>query len=994
MRYKNGPLITLFLILATLLTQNSAMAQWNAPYANSWIDYNKPYVKLGIAKTGLHRVSFASLPKNFPKNAPEKLQLWRRGKQVAIISTTNNEVVFYAVTNDGASDSLLYRPMSSRINPYFSMYSDEGAYLLTVGDAPGLRAKTISQPVDNKAPIVPFHKEIAVTQFLESYSLSTVSAIKPALMNSFFEAGASKSGPGIKADSMIFRSFKLENFAGNVQKSKLKLLIHGRSETERKVEVYVGKDKASLRLVTTIKSSGFDSPEYTFELKPADIDAANSGILALKSVIKDRIERFSLTYFSIEFPQLIKLDNQIGKTIRLDPVKELWSRIAIQDASASFMMLDVTNTDDPFVIKGTPGNLMIPRNAHTQMLFAANKHIEVESPNIKEIKFKAFVPKEANYIIITTDSLYNGASKFAEYRSSPSGGSFKPLIANIKDIYDQFNYGEPSPVAIKKFMSYMLTEGGKDKYLFLIGKSITYNERMKRELPDEVPSIGYPASDALLVEGLAGAPLNMPAIPVGRLAALTNQNVLDYLQKVKDYEGNRAGQTGWAKNVLHLNGGKTASEITQLRENLEALEPMVSKGLVEGKVKQYVKQKAMAETEPVNITADINEGVGLLTYFGHGSAVVTDLDFGYATDAPRAYNNLHKYPVMYFNGCGVGNVFAARFNPKPKNPKGNDRIPLSLDWLLAPNMGAVAIIANSLESIVTPAAKYLERFYYYTFKDPKTVSLSIGKIQLAVANDIITNHNDPYAIGNVRQSVLQGDPALRLAFVDKPESTDPNPDNDHIAPLLTVKFNERLISQDEVIGLHPAITLHLSDDKPLLPDTALIDIFVKRCGDDNCDFEPVSFAKSSITVDSLGSKALLFRYFTDLGLGTYEILVNARDQSGNAVAQPYRIRFKISEEAQLPNELVVSPNPASDYLRFALKSPQRFNLHSVKFIIYNQHGVVIDEKHTSFPVWSLTNEWFWFPPKGITGIYAYKVFLINNAKETFDNFTGKVLLSN
>ena len=393
------------MLAATLLISQESRAQWGAPYANSWIKYGKPYVKIGIAKKGLYRIPYSSLPKTFPIKSPEKLQLWRRGKQISMISASDKEIVFYAETNDGASDSLLYRPMSGRVNPYFSMYSDEGAYFLTVGDEPGARAKSITQPVDNKASLLTAHKEVAVTQFLESYSLSTVSAIKPALMNSYFESGASKSGPSIKADSLIFRNFKLENFAGNDQKSMFKLLLHGRSGNDRKIEVYIGKNKASLRLVKVLQSSGFNTQEHAFELKPEDLDANKNGVLALKSVSKERIERFSLTYFSIEFPQLIQLDNQFGKVFRLDPVKESWSRIAIKNASAKFAMLDISDANHPVVIHGSPANLMIPRKAKNhQILFATNAPIEVESSKLKKSNSKPSFQRS-----LTTSSLQRTA---------------------------------------------------------------------------------------------------------------------------------------------------------------------------------------------------------------------------------------------------------------------------------------------------------------------------------------------------------------------------------------------------------------------------------------------------------------------------------------------------------------------------------------------------------------------------------------------------------
>jgi hypothetical protein len=993
MRYTKLLLVISLIFITILLVSPGCRAQSSTPHSNSWIDYSKPYVRIGVIKKGIHSVPISLLPKTFPINSPDKIQLWRRGKEVSIISISDKEILFYGVPNDGACDSLLYRPMSSRINPYFSMYSDESAYFLTIGNAAGRRAQIIKEAVNDKIPLTSFHRQLLVKQFVESYSLSLEKAVRASVHSSYFEGGASKSGPMIKADSLIFRDFKLDNFVEKAPNPMLKLLVHGRSENERKIEVYVGKNKTSLRLVTTLANAGFNPSEYSIKLNPDDIDGEKSGILALKSVDQKK-DYFSLTYFSVDFPQTFQLEKQLGKEFRLAPSTEAVNRIAIQGATADFKVIDVTEADNPVVLNGPAENLMVLRKGSgIQTLFTSNDIIKIEAGKIKELTFKTLSPKETNYIIITTNNLLDGASKFADYRSSPAGGSFKSLVANIEDIYNEFNYGEPSPIAIKQFMSYMLTEGGKDKYLFLIGKSITRNEWMRRELPDEVPTIGYPGSDALLVENIAGAGVNVPAIPVGRLGAITNENVLHYLQKIKDYDSNRAEDTGWSKNVLHLNGGKTTSEIVLLRNSLEALVPMVSGSQMGGHVKAYVKQQGMAEIENVNITADINKGVGLLTYMGHGAPYVTDLDFGYITDAPRGYNNLYKYPMMYFAGCGVGNLFSARINLKPSNPKASDRIPLTLDWLIAPDMGSVAIIANSFESLVTPSSQYLAKLYYYMFKDPVTAHLSIGRIQLAVAKDIIANERSHDAISTVHQSLLQGDPALKLILVSKPKPDNPDQVNDHVPPILTVHFNDRPLKANEIIGLNPEISISLDDDQKLLPDTSLIDIFIKRCSDDNCDFEKINYTKSGITLDSAANGALHLNYKTLLGTGIYEILINARDHAGNAITQPYRIGFEIAAEETMPNELIVSPNPAFSYLRFELRSPRHFDLKSVRYLIYNQRGIVIEDKLVTFPIWSLTSEWYWQPSQPIPGLYSYRVFLIDNNNADFDTFTGKVILN-
>lgn len=1098
------------LLVVALLIGYQLQAQWTAPYANNWIDYNKPYVKIGILKKGLHRVAFSSLPKGFPTNSPEKLQLWRRGKEVSIISTSNQEIIFYAVPNDGASDSLLYRPMSSRVNPYFSMYGDEGAYFLTVGDKPGKRAPEINQPADQKLSPLPSHIEKNTTSLKDEYSLTTLVFNRPKFFNSYFEWGASRTGKVVYPDSLCIRNFSLKYRVKGTSKAYLNLLLHGRSGTDRKVEVYVGKTVKSLRLAATLTIVGFNFVKCTVEVQPGDLDTGQNGVLRLKSTSTDSDSGFSLTYYTLEYAQEFRMDGQSSKEFRLEPSKEPWSRVVFTAVPAQAMFLDISDENSPVIIESKPENLMVQRHAgKRQVLLVTNEIAKVDASRIQEVKFRKYLAKEPNYIVITTGRLLNAVTYLAAYRASEAGGNYTPLVVDIKDLYNQFNYGEPSPVAIKQFMAYMLTEGGTDKMLFLIGHSISQNEKMKRELPDEVPTIGYPASDLLLVEGIAGAGRDVPAIPVGRLSAFTEQQVLDYLQKIKDYEHNSAGNYRWRKNMLHVSGGGDITEITQFRDMLKALGPLARNGIAGGHVVQYVKQQAMKEVERVNITADVNSGCGLITFFGHGSPLESDPDIGYATDAARGYSNLNRYPMMYFNGCGVGNIFSGRSNPTPKTPRASDRLPLSLDWLLAARRGAIAIVANSFESFVGPASGYLAKLYQYMFSNPATEDLPIGKIQWAVAKDIILK-SDAYGIANAHQSILQGDPALKVITIDRPDYAL-DPDNsitllsqspgqtmedsdslrvriamgnygrfrtgeeisvritwhgkqgetikqesvksfpyedtltvafrnskdiqnirikldpgeavteldeknnvaeldvdwevvkqeasfsgghvkDIVAPLISVKLNERILKRDETVDPAPVLTITVSDDRPLNPDAALVDVFLKRCPGEQCNFEKLSYPEGRLTLEADGPKSFRLRYDTDWAPGSYEILINAKDRSGNSSATSYRMPFKIGDQKNGSSELIVSPNPAGSYLRFELRQAKDAGISTVRYQIYSQQGTLVEDKVLAMDSLSSITEWYWQSTHASHGLYVYKVMLLGVGQEVVQTFNGKVIV--
>ncbi len=1097
-------------LVALLLAGHHIQAQWGTPYANAWISYGQPYVKIGILKKGLHKVAFSSLPEDFPTGSPENFQLWRRGQEVSLISTDNQEIVFYAVPNDGASDSLLYRPTSGRMNPYYSFYSDEGAYFLTVGNKPGKRAGIVEPPVDENVPLLTHHDELVTKVFQQNYSLGTNYPLNPGFFNSYFELGASRTGEVYDNGKEAVIEFTLGELAGNSHAPTIKLMLHGRSKNDRQIQLYVGKNKGALRLAKTLDNSGFAGIETAFEIKPEDLDSGKNGTVVIRSVASDPLERFSIAYYSIEYPRVLQVGNQ-SREWRLDVTSGKWSAIPVKGISPRFSWIDISDADNPVMLKSAGEVLMIPRlPGKTQVLLATDEVTTVGPAKLSRVNFTRHDPKATNYIIITTAELRQGATDYAAYRTSAAGGSLKPAIFEIQDIYNQFNYGEPSPVAIKKFMSYMLAEGFKDKYLFLIGKSISQNERMVRELPGEVPTIGFPASDALLVSGIAGGTANAPLIPVGRLSAISNQNIADYLRKVKAYEASGPEDSGWRKKVLHLSGGKTTNEIVQLRDYLRALEPIVQKGITGGTVKAYVKRQPTQEVESVDIAGDLNEGVGMITFFGHGGPIITDPNIGHVRDAARDYHNLNKYPLMYFNGCGVGNVFCNRFNPAPPNPKAADRITLTLDWLLAPDKGAIAVIASSYESFVNPGITYLNSLYDHLFENPATAGLPIGKIQLAVAHDILSQYKDQYNVAYVHQSVLQGDPALRLLAVADPDyavqadegimllsgsgnktigesdslrvsielanlgrfmpgqivpveilcagtqgvhskkvgvksfasrqtlkiafpiekdlkliqvKIDPDKtlkeltrDNnaaellvdwdlvkhmqtfsnktlkDNIPPILTVKCNGYFLKQNEPVLPDPAFSITLTDDRLLAQDTTLVDIFIKPCASDECEFERIAYAGTDIKILALEGKELTFKFSGKLGPGRYEMMIIARDRAGNEVAQPYRMDFVIARPEEMPYSLVVSPNPATSYLRFELKAAKSMPLKAVRYVICDQRGNALEEHE--IPVSNLLPklEWYWQPTRGIVpGMYSYTVQLIGAEGSTPEVRKGKVV---
>jgi hypothetical protein len=93
-----------------------------------------------------------------------------------------------------------------------------------------------------------------------------------------------------------------------------------------------------------------------------------------------------------------------------------------------------------------------------------------------------------------------------------------------------------------------------------------------------VPTFGWPASDVLL----ASNDLNpVPAISIGRLAAINSGEIDIYLKKIKDYEQKQQSTTqtveakGWMKNMVHVTGANDPSLDFSLTSDLNSYKAII-----------------------------------------------------------------------------------------------------------------------------------------------------------------------------------------------------------------------------------------------------------------------------------------------------------------------------------------------------------------------------------------------------------------------------------
>ena len=774
-------------------------------YGNEWIVYGQEYAKISVNKNGIYKISKLDLDKigfnSIGKN-PKNLQMFFRGKEIAINiygeedNKFDNEdfIEFYAIKNDGKQDEEVYRPKSARPHPYVSLFSDQTTYFITFSkDLLGKRASKEPQ-IDNEIIPEPYYMATDLNVFDEVWNWDANGGFSPNLIQSYYEPNEGLSSKVFRNDlTGDFKAFTkniiLENYEPNYYNEKdqiqFEVLINSRYSANKNIGIITGEKTGEVSL-SDFNSKLFKTviSKITNQTLPVNIEITKTQS-SIEITPGKKMDRFGLFYYRINYPSKPIFVNNKEYTLRSE-AKDI-SHILLKNVKNKIIGFDITDfaNQKKITIKqyldSSLASIYVKNTEENSKIFLSNDYSLPKS--IEKVVFANKLKTGYDYFIITNSSLLESANEYKNYRESNQGGNFKVLLAETKKLFDEFSYGERSPIAIRRFIDFMYTIENP-KYLFLIGNSSSLPSNLKTtEDIDFVPTFGYPGSDILLTEGLNGKKINVASIPTGRISALTNAQVHGYLDKIKEYENEKLNSF-WKKSFLQLSGGKVDSEVRDFSKLLNNLGQIASNGAAGINYNLIAKSNVNNPVENIDISEQINKGIGLLTFCGHSNYATTDLNIGFVSDLNSNYNNKGKYPFMFFNGCGAGNIFS-------------NRTSLTNDWILTPEKGAIGILAASYVSYFNTSSIYMTKLYNTWFKDKSNINTSIGQIVQMVNEKIISeNPNDLYLIAEVTQMILQGDPAIKLFNFTKPDY-EINNENLFLSSVNTGK----LISESDSLNL-------------------------------------------------------------------------------------------------------------------------------------------------------------------------------------------------
>ena len=770
----------LWLFLGLMLLPLGLQAQ---VYGNEWINYNQQYLKIPVGQEGMYKVTYQDLQAaGFPVNAvnPRNLQLFHRGKEQAVFveGESNNifdpqdYLLFYGRKNDGSQDKELYISPEAQPHTYYNLYSDTTAYFLTFNltNQAGKRMVLFSENNTYNLSPEPYHLEERRMLFTSNYSggMAYLYGGRYLTQLAYGDYGEGYTGPVVsngQTQDILFENLNQQAAVG--PEPELEILLAGRNNIEREIEILAGATPSALQPVHTASFSGARHYLLREPLSRSQL----SGGQSVARIATSQGERVSVSYAKLTYPRNWNMEGAYEKVFNLAPTESDRRYIELQNVPGSVLAYDVSDPDNVSRIglrrvTTSTVSAVLRHGTSARKLFFSGIHLPVSG--VKKIQFRQLNPKQANYLIVSHPALRTQAAgyadplkAYAEYRASAAGGGFDTLLMNVGALYDQFSYGEINPLAIRRLAAYIASEGDP-QYLFLLGKALDVYYNYYRDVGwtnqnhDLVPTFGFPGADVPFTAHINGSG-HAPAFPVGRLGARTAQEVANYLNKVKEMEGQVVTDLS-RKNLVHLSGGINKSQSVQFKYYLSEFQRTAEGPFLGGKVETVSKTEDVVVQE-IDIARQVNSGVGLITFFGHSSPSSTDIEIGYVSDERSGYRNKGKYPCMLVNGCDAGDIFTVA-----------NRITFGEDWMFAADKGAISVIAHSGTGYSNLLRNYSDLFYQVGYGDSLFIDASTGKIQLEAVTRFLekTGINEP-ALAHAHEMVLQGDPAVKLFGMGKPD---------------------------------------------------------------------------------------------------------------------------------------------------------------------------------------------------------------------------------
>lgn len=835
-------------VLLSLISLTSVYAQ---TYGNEWINYSQQYYRFEIAQTGIYKLDYNTLANSgIPMSSfnSANIQIFGRQKEIPIFMADGGDnsfdpgdyFLFYAQQNDSWLDSTMYSDPTKLGNPYYSLYNDTINYFFTWNNQTNNKRFVVENDQNFGAyQPAPYWLYDLMQNWRDMYNEGENRDFQFGYSLSTFENGEGWTSGNVQGYQGYIVPLAAPTISVFNQAGAPAIQFTGVSVSNSNAQTFNGapnhhvqwKFGASNTVIHDQTFNGYKQISVNTTLPVSTLTEGNTplswniiGDLGVASDIQN------IAYWRIRYPKLTTLNGLAKDEFTIVNSSSNKIRLDIQSASFSNPIMMVFGQQAKFVTmnnnngvwqaltsNNTAGNEQKVVVADQSQIFTIQSVIPV-TPSAY-FKNYAQINAEKALIMVYPKKLATSAAEYAAYRSG-LGGFHNVIFADVEELYWQYGGGiEKHALAIRRFSHhiYNLAINEKPISLFLVGKGIREANESSGQTGvgarknaaifarNLVPSYGYPSSDLLFTCYLENSGKN-PLIPVGRISVETNEELLAYLKKVKEFEDkqNQADiyntpNKDWQKQILHFSRGSNADQQDAFFSFLNNMKAIAEVDSFAGTVTTY-KKSSSAPLDPTTIAGlkeKIENGVSLINIFSHASAIGFEVNI----DDPVNWNNTGKYPVILANGCYAGDIYQPFETASER-------------FVKIPNLGAIAFISPVRNGIDFYLNLYSTEFYRQFSKDNYRNYLS-HQIQSTMQN---YTFDDAINLITQHQMAFHGDPMLKLNWHTRPE-IEITPESVSFSPsnidLTTDSIEMTLVIKNLGISITNEVNIEVKRDFPM-----------------------------------------------------------------------------------------------------------------------------------------------------------------------------------
>ncbi len=415
--------ISCLIIVISILTSVNLFARQN--FANQWINFDQEYFKISISENGIYRLTYNQLENSgFPVSSidPRRIQLFYKGTELAIQLEGQQDgsfdpmdyIEFYAVKNDGSSDTELYVTPEAQPHTFYNLFSDVSAYFLTykLSTDNGKRISSFFENnVDGIADETSYQKEL-LQLFSSSYHEGESYGSTNDIVLSQYDNYEGWTGSFASRGQSL--NLTIQNIINQLEtevKPKIEVLLAGGNNNSHNAEIFVGASESFLRSIGTAQFNKDENFLFTTDIEWSDI--SDSGELAVRvnvNGVNGGSDRIAFSYIRLIYLHTFDLSGEDNQKLILKENTFGKSFIKVLNPSDNSRIWDITNPVNPSNIGINTSfqelSAVIPNTSENRTLYLQSQTLVPSL--IERALFEPINPVDYNYLIkFTIKRKYN-----------------------------------------------------------------------------------------------------------------------------------------------------------------------------------------------------------------------------------------------------------------------------------------------------------------------------------------------------------------------------------------------------------------------------------------------------------------------------------------------------------------------------------------------------------------------------------------------------------